>query len=755
MSDANQNKKKVFRPKARIISVLGEQLIRDATVGLIELVKNGYDADATHVTVKLLNLLPVSKEQTQEDILNNITIIVEDDGYGMDLETIVDKWLVPATGHKEEAKKKNERTPKGRLPLGEKGVGRFAAQKIGRELILLSRARIRDGNLSEVESVVKVHWDDFDDPSAYLNEVEILYEERTPQYFRNNSGTFLEMKHSRDPWKERDVERVSRSLRRLMSPFRTPDSFEVKLICPDYPKYENLDPGDLLSTAHARLDVLVNDDGTASFDYYFKRSPYEERIITQEEVDLRMGLDSWSPVDRKSKCGGFYATFFLWDRQSEILELSGNPKNIANDLNLYNGVSVFRDGIRVLPYGEPKDDWLNIDLQRYMKTSEAISRKNIIGAVEISQEINSDLRDKSNREGFIENNSYQDFYNLMTSIVNLANIEFSYDRKKIREKQKSKKKDLIPAITRLENSVAEVDSALDEALNTADALVKEGKISSPVADEIKEKLIQTQSVLKGATEETRQATADTLVTFDEKQEMLLSLAGIGMAAEQFTHEFARLTRESTLIIREISNSTIVIKEQKLLDRVKALEATLDALHDLVLQLGPMFYIRRKTKTEDYHVKTLIEHAKLLNQSQIRINNIKFSIKELGGDLFVRARRSNLIQVFNNLIDNSCYWLSRKSEENEREIRITILSDQNQVVVADNGPGINPRDRNRIFDPFFSNKVNGRGLGLFIAREALAEIDSHIDLIDNEDSKYTFRVGASFLINFSDEITSLG
>jgi hypothetical protein len=140
--------KETFRPRARLVSVLGEQLIRDATVGLLELVKNGYDADADHVVVKLLNL---------SDPLKTI-VSVEDDGYGMDLETILYKWLEPATGHKEEAKKQSKRTKKGRLPLGEKGVGRFAAHKLGHRLMLISRARHTDGNLADLEVVVAINF---------------------------------------------------------------------------------------------------------------------------------------------------------------------------------------------------------------------------------------------------------------------------------------------------------------------------------------------------------------------------------------------------------------------------------------------------------------------------------------------------------------------------------------------------------------------------------------------------------------------
>jgi hypothetical protein len=298
MSEATKLRKgtETFRPRARLVSVLGDQLIRDATVGLLELVKNGYDADANLVTVRLLNL-----SDPEETI-----ITVEDDGFGMDLDTVLYKWLEPATGHKEEAKKQKQRSSKGRLPLGEKGVGRFAAHKLGHQLTLVSRSRNTDGELSSVEVVIQIDWEQFDNPEAYLSDVGVAYHERTPEHFFDSSGTYMQMKGARHRWIKRDVERVSRTLRRLMSPFRTPESFAVTLHCPEYPQYENLDAGELLQTAHAELIVIVDDEGNAEYEYKFNLPPYQPRYEKVDQIDLRKKLRTWKPVQRKPECGAFF-----------------------------------------------------------------------------------------------------------------------------------------------------------------------------------------------------------------------------------------------------------------------------------------------------------------------------------------------------------------------------------------------------------------------------------------------------------------
>lgn len=139
-----------------MVLLLGDQLIRDAGIAVFELVKNAYDADATKCTVTLHDIAADSP---------NARIVVEDDGHGMDGDTVRNVWLEPGTEHRKQQRDEGERTPRfGRMPLGEKGLGRFAVHKLGRKVTLVTRAADAD------EVVVRIDWRDFE-AARYLQDV--------------------------------------------------------------------------------------------------------------------------------------------------------------------------------------------------------------------------------------------------------------------------------------------------------------------------------------------------------------------------------------------------------------------------------------------------------------------------------------------------------------------------------------------------------------------------------------------------------
>lgn len=727
--------KQSFVPKARLVSVLGEQLIRDARVGLLELVKNAYDADATKVIIQLHGLM---RPETT-------VIIIEDDGTGMDKETVLGKWLEPATGHKEDAKAQGIRTPRfNRLPLGEKGVGRFAAQRLGRKLELVTRKR------GAAEIVLKVDWDDFEKAESYLHEVKVDWEERVPQVFTGDTaGTRLIMRMARSAWSDNDVRVVSEGLKRLMSPFRPVNDFQIELLVPDYPKYEDLDPGDLLKSAHAVFQGLVDSDGIMDAEYVFQVPGFPEHKQEFTSEDLRAYDPEWIPVTRRPLCGGFYFYFYLWHRTEGVLRLTGASRK---DLDKQCGVNIFRDGMRVLPYGEEDDDWLSLDQRRYMQPGEAIGRKAILASIEITQEENKALHDKTNREGLIENRAFLDLRGLVLALVKVVENEWKKDRDVIEGRKREKREVAArPALEKLQAELVNLQSfsGLTQAAieRVSNALAK-GKADPNTILELSNALSQLRTaipVVEATASNSQDQLEQTVSDLEDQRDLLLGLAGIGLAAERFTHEFARLTREASDLIKRIQSNEL---PPKAYSDINALSAIIDALRNDIKALGPMFYVRRATREKELSILAAINNARILNQRSFDEAKVDFSFS--GDDFTVVMREGPLTQVFNNLFDNATFWLSRKSDENNRRLRVLIDSPRQEVVVSDNGPGINPRYVSRVFEPFFTTKTDGRGLGLYIIREILAEKKFGIRLLEPDELRIgKFTTGAAFLLTFRD------
>ncbi len=199
-----------LRTSANVIRVLGDQLISNESVALIELIKNSYDARATEVNIEFKGPL---KENEGE-------IIIEDNGIGMDLKTINEAWMIVATNFKKIEKQKKRNV----VFLGEKGIGRFSAAKLAKKLIMITKTRS-----SNEEIEVEFDWEEFTGLQKMLDDLEIIIKIKKPQIFKNSSGTKLKLVGLTHDWNKVKVRRVVNNISRLINPVKPVDDFKVLL----------------------------------------------------------------------------------------------------------------------------------------------------------------------------------------------------------------------------------------------------------------------------------------------------------------------------------------------------------------------------------------------------------------------------------------------------------------------------------------------------------------------------------------------
>ena len=514
MSDLKSGKA-YMTARARVLLLLGEQLITDEVAAVSELVKNSYDADATKVSVSLLN---VSEPEDG-------CIIIRDNGNGMTKEKVLSTWLELGTLSKarDEDHKARFSEKLKRVYLGEKGLGRLAVHKLGRITELITKSVD-----SEQEAKITFDWVKFEKSQGFLEDIPVEWELRDPQVFGNESGTQITIKNLRRRWTVDMIERVYRSVNALKSPFETFSDFDISIQINDnsMTEIEIPDMVGIINKASYSMVGSIN-QGIFSFDYSFNRPDLPE--LNRKKIDVS---DIRNPThfssNRVPQCGEFNIRIYAWDLLSQDLRAVFGDTSIKDMIKQNSGIKVFRDGFRVLPYGNENNDWLSMDLERVKQFEVAVSRNQVIGAVEISSKTNPLLLDKTDREGLLDNEAFCDFYSLVKSAVTTFEAERYIDRRKLKEAT-GRTRDELRDRTKYTESLSALVSLLDKSGIDTETRIKINKLIS----------------------EARSSLDDLL---SEKEQPLLVAASIGLTYMMPTHEVRRELHESLKLLRNIART---------------------------------------------------------------------------------------------------------------------------------------------------------------------------------------------------------
>lgn len=726
------------RPYGRLITMLGEQLIKNEKIALLELIKNSYDADASWVQIRFINL---NKSGTSFEIGENSVIEIEDDGIGMTFDTIKDSWMNPAAPYKYIKKKMGEgRTEKGRIMQGEKGIGRYSAFKLGYAVEIFTRAKQPEASeiylkcdLSVFDDEILAKKGDLSNKPIFIEDVKYDYEIRTsPERIKQQTivvqgsviekqphGTLIRVSNLKGKWTDEKIRDIFEDCLRLVSPFGGTEFVVDILLNGEYVflAEEKDRLTNLLNIADIKIDGEVDREGRCKFILNEKKREMSLLDDLSDDRDIRKRFyDKGEGLKRRPECGSFKFKFYVFDfkrKASLASPLSNDDRELIRSHRTY----VYRDGIRVYPYGDPSDDWLGLDIARgLVKAGSYLSNDQVVGYVGITSKDNPDLRDKSSREGLMDiGNAYQDIRILLLGILGYLNKELKKLKTVIREKGLYIKESLVERdLSVIENHLNKQKDS--EGIGTLNRLIK---------DYHEEKKV-----------------------FSERVEVVEDLAGVGMAVDAASHDLMIMMTRAA----ETLNMMIKMAEKDNFDHYK-LRGDLDKLRgqfayieDQLHGIQPLFRSSRR-RSKDLRISDIIDKVKLYYSVPIERRNIKVIVDEKGPPIVVKCSEGIILQVFINLMDNAVYWLTTSTKEN-KEIKILIDGTKCEVVFTDNGPGVRESDLPFIFEPFFSTKgIKGRGLGLYIARQLLWRYDYEINYIIDKDKRVLD--GANFLVSFGE------
>jgi len=660
-------RKLFFRPRARLLLLLGDQLIRDPGVAVFELVKNAFDADSPSATVTMSRVEDPARGQ----------IIVEDRGVGMDADTVSGVWLEPGTDHKIKQKEKGDATPKyKRIPIGEKGVGRFAAHKLGNKVRLVTRSA------GSQEVLVEIDWENDFKQKRYLEEVEIRVVERPPEHFTGNkTGTRLEITQLRDTWSRGMVRDLARAINAISSPFSAVGDFKTHLVLEDHEEWLHglLDVKDVLKFSLYQATCLLKGN-RLTYEYKFTPFPGMDRVKARK-VAHSLPLQSADRLKRlinldDHNIGPVQMRLYVFDQDAKVLKLGevSDKKGLKEFLNESGGVRVYRGGIRVYDYGERGNDWLSLGGRRVNIPTKRLSNNLLIGAVSldikksVDLKLNRGLIEKTNREGFVENRDYEAFRDAVVYAIQSIEVERNMDKRRIRN--------------------AYTDSKLREPVLEDLTELREIVEKKKLTDEIGPYLDRIET--------------DFLAVRDR----LLTSATAGLSLSVVIHE----------VEKGVAELLLAVEGDKATNRIKALAKH---LAELIEGYGALV---RRSGVGAERVSSLISQALFNLELRLRVHKIELVKPPRRNDFEVKCSRRLVISTIMNLIDNSIWWLDNKWGEQDRKKKILVeqvndLDGHRAIVVADNGPGfIDPPEY--LTEPFISRKPDGMGLGLHIASEVM-------------------------------------
>lgn len=506
-----------FDVSAAVIRQLGAELISDEVTAIMELIKNSYDADADWVKINITTTKTNNSKHFYKDVHGSI--IIEDNGFGMDEADIEQGWLVVSVSQKRLDKNAGKTTPGGRTPLGDKGVGRLSVQRLGNKFEMVTGKKRKD-----YYNRIAFDWTHFKDDIP-LSKVQIHTNKERKSY--NNEGTTLIISDLIDPqkWEGGAWDVFRGHLSQLVFPYKDKRVFDIYLtkdgesidldVLND--NLRNLAVSehifsfsgkDLSITSTVAFDKLsgntkdqefieesiVQDKGRDFFNFLTDRISNPKRFIPNAKYLGKKGqlfqvvktfelssIDKLLYVDKNENViegepeterhfaqpGSFVGEIRdYYFKETETLTSTfdslGEFKKIVQN---QAGIRIFRDGFGLRPYGLDGNDWLKLGGSQTSGSSYyGLRPGNVIGFISISAKGNLSLKEKTDREGLVSSPFSHNFFRLTEKIKDEINDTLEQARRSFND-YKARKTSESQGITGVKDSLNQLQATSNSAVN--------------------------------------------------------------------------------------------------------------------------------------------------------------------------------------------------------------------------------------------------------------------------------------------------
>ena len=691
---------------AKHVKNIGEQSVSSPVQAVIEMVKNSYDADADNCIVHFYAKTSLTR------YLDVYKIIVEDDGIGMTFKDLENKWMRIGT----ESKERESYSPLyQRRVSGEKGMGHFATQKLGNKLKLVSNPKMytnrESSKFSDRTLSLEINWEKYE-PGLLFNEIENNLEVSKSDD-PDKHGISIEITNLNDEWTLDDVERVQINLGNLLLPKfirkNLKNPFHVNIVAHGFA----LKRDEIESTVekYAPWEIECKLRGNMAYYTIYKLNQKNGKRFPAMHINNTAPGKGKFPIGDKTCGNAEFKLLYYRGRSTDWLPKTVVKKrDVEMQLKENCGIKIFNDGIRVMPYGEPGNDWIGLGERKVKRAGGKLRNEQSMGFVFLSRENNGEIIETTTRQALVENDAFEvlrEKFVLETIECLEEYLEQAIVDKKwgeVREEPKTK--------------AASVIRQLEEFIETLDIEPSKKKEQRKKLSEI-DRLLEKQET-----------------DFEEKEEelttnleMYRNLASLGISALAFHHELvqpiARIEARQSMLLDKWKSWT----DEKKTDYVKKSLKDVWTINDLntyIREFAALFKGAKGTrrKREEIDIKETLKRLQKGFEQILSSHKIEIEVVPGPGSFTgLYMNMASFESIMLNLISNSIRALLKVDRTNKK-IRISYQKKLGylEIRVQDNGYGIKEDDFEKIFRPFWTTFKGdfeyGTGMGTTIVREIL-------------------------------------
>jgi len=777
--------------KARVLLELGAELISSDGMALYELIKNGLDAGSEEIGIEIQVVMQpsmrrallrkwkdtrvawstdkflaevkagiddsapkIAKDSFMEALqrgsrvtaisaleaacaeLNFIKVV--DSGSGMDDDELDECYLTVGTTNRLQEKihllKKDSAEDDENIPLGEKGIGRLAAMRLGHFIQVVSAVELKP-----CEFVLDLDWRPvYANPMLDLSDKSLQFKPVVGGKKSRTNGTTIIIRDLQSDWDLDKLRELSRfDLGKLGDPFKSAvanqflnvqfQGNDVNLIAVF--EAARLKSADAICTITFRAgSVEPDEDGEAArlivktvYQHYKREEelalfgPHLATAVSYEPK-RKKNADKLARSDEVGSAlktlGDFDAKFYWFNRgrflrEEKVLWAGGLGDFVRN---WSGGLLVYRDGYRVYPYGSAQDDWLDLDRKALASSAYKLNRAQIVGYLRITSKENPKLVDQTNREGFRDSPEREALRRLLRQAI-IADCKSFLERV-------DKENKIADEETLQDLDARIVDSSVNASLN-----LKRLKARVPAETETIQSVLQELGEVQDAWSRAKQ----TLKSNKEDLDTYTHLAGVGLMVELLAHELARTTQDALDLLADKKAASDPKKLQALTSVLKTLNKRIRVIDVLS--------IPGRQRREVLPIAEIVTEMMDFYETKFSRHCVELNVTQTGSGAFTRkVERGQIIQIFDNIFNNSVFWLARRTNRNKpAKINVEIDTKAGTIAIIDNGPGISEPVGNRVFDAFYTSKgASGRGLGLYISKKLASENDVELELLPAQD-----------------------